>query len=1172
MRSIFLFVSLLSVIVVGPRLLADEFACQDNIDNDSDTLVDFADPDCNCPPPDLNCTANDTSAAFYQATTLLDGCFGPGDTFTAVSLGAEIETNASIRYDIGLFIPISDPDDALATGCMREYLRPAANYPNSDGDLCGNVTSSTSETYVIPTAVTLPCSDSNGDGTVNIDTITSWGQAKNTIVCDGTDVLQDIDDFNGSKCKRSLVESNISVPDIQLSCTCTPSLISVLGQTASCSLTYNNTGVGAGQFWQLEVGDDASVAGIFTGVAYGGGSAGDQTLANTDESWKPGLSGVPGRIDSSETDTMTFDYQVNSTDASLSVTPVFYPTLPLVAPSVTSAQSSIACDLNIVPNYASVVNFTAIDSREGKWISWETVGEIGSLGFKVQAQQGGKWVPVHPGIVNAKGSEGGRYTVFDQSKHRSTQYRVVEVDAHGLIRELGRLDLNQPVRRTQVRPVPGRAGGLRAPRQKIGSKRATRAALPPELIGGDRQPLRERPPRPTPQLRPIGVVVPGPGPYELTLDELATALGESREAVGRKVRNGKFRLTLNGNDIPIDASKGTVRFLVRDSLPPYLDSWTLVAEWKSGVVMERDSSNSPLSAENDTYTHHQRFEKDSFATLWLASSPTDDFWYWKYVIAGGSDDRTTVSFLTPGVIAEKSARLSVKAYSPLANTGGTSFEIKVNGHRLGNAVSYESERFDTVLMVPARVLVDGTNNIEFRAEQGYAFIDSFDLTYQRPLQPVHGFLQMKNAPTRGLTKGWTSDAVTAYAWEDGVPRSLAIGLSSGLDGTVQAKYQLSSETEVWMVDTTGWKQVAGLRLLGKRNSLGRKPIDYLLITDPTLTVGAAELASYRESQGLRTRTVFFQDIVDQIGHGNYHPSMIKEYLTLLAERPRQAPRWVVLLGDGHWDFRDINGWGGNLIPANLMNVGNQVIASDSVLGDVDGSPGSEFLIGRIPANSREDVSNYVEKLKVFEASTADWKHNIAFVADNPDHAGDYHAAAFDLSARAPNDFNRNLLLLGRTGDPGEIHSELIDQINDGTLALVYSGHGGATQLAAESILSTADMDELTNSQSPGILFAFGCLVNITTWPGVQTLPESLLFDPDGGSVAAFGATAASRHAQSHLLATYTLPEAWNGDNATLGEAVFSGLRSFIAGGGSPDIAATYSLTGDPALRLTPPQP
>jgi hypothetical protein len=85
--------------------------------------------------------------------------------------------------------------------------------------------------------------------------------------------------------------------------------------------------------------------------------------------------------------------------------------------------------------------------------------------------------------------------------------------------------------------------------------------------------------------------------------------------------------------------------------------------------------------------------------------------------------------------------------------------------------------------------------------------------------------------------------------------------------------------------------------------------DWIIITHADFTSAAQTLADHRRTwQGLRTAVVDVQDVYDEFNGGLMDQEAIRSFVRYAYENwPRPAPRYLVLLGDGHYDPRDYLG-------------------------------------------------------------------------------------------------------------------------------------------------------------------------------------------------------------------------------------------------------------------------
>ena len=128
----------------------------------------------------LNCTANDVSLFGASNITILDdGCVSQDDTVTFTA-NFQVDLTAEARYDLGIwFADDGDPNgDGAKTGTCTvatPAYEPDLPWVDLDGggDTCGDIDDDHNPLFPTIT-LTVKCSDSDGDGKLNLPYLTSW--------------------------------------------------------------------------------------------------------------------------------------------------------------------------------------------------------------------------------------------------------------------------------------------------------------------------------------------------------------------------------------------------------------------------------------------------------------------------------------------------------------------------------------------------------------------------------------------------------------------------------------------------------------------------------------------------------------------------------------------------------------------------------------------------------------------------------------------------------------------------------------------------------------------------------------------------------------------------------------------------------------------------------------
>ncbi len=342
--------------------------------------------------------------------------------------------------------------------------------------------------------------------------------------------------------------------------------------------------------------------------------------------------------------------------------------------------------------------------------------------------------------------------------------------------------------------------------------------------------------------------------------------------------------------------------------------------------------------------------------------------------------------------------------------------------------------------------------------------------------------------------------------------------------------------------------------------------DYLLIAPSELKTAAASLAGYRESQGFTTMIVDLEDIMDEFNHGRYSPKAIQAFLFHAYHRWRQPPQYVVLVGEGTYDYKDFQGFGDNLVPPLMVSTPFGLYASDNRFADVVGDDGiPEMAIGRLPVVTPEELAAVVEKLIDYEAGLRYRDRRVLLVADNADAGGNFPLDSDRIGSVLPLDLSADKIYLSEHS-LNDARQLIMDGLNQGALLVNYLGHGGVDRLANEGMFQTGDVARLENGDTLPVLTAMSCVVGQFAIPGYDSLSEALVLGNRAGAVAVWSPTGLSMNSQAVLLDEAFILSVFSGRNRTLGQSIVEAAETH---GFRTDryILDIFTLLGDPALKM-----
>ena len=327
---------------------------------------------------------------------------------------------------------------------------------------------------------------------------------------------------------------------------------------------------------------------------------------------------------------------------------------------------------------------------------------------------------------------------------------------------------------------------------------------------------------------------------------------------------------------------------------------------------------------------------------------------------------------------------------------------------------------------------------------------------------------------------------------------------------------------------------------------------------------------YRQARGLSAMLVPFDDITAEFSDGIYTPYAIKDFLEYVYQYWAQSPEYVVLVGKGTYDFKDVHEFGNNLLPPMLIQISEGIFASDNTYADVEGNDGiPEMAIGRLAASDEAELQILIDKIIAYENTDDDvWKRQVIMIADDPDAGGDFDEdsdrVASNLSAD-PYVTVEKIYLSEQT--PSVAHQMTINSITDGALAVNYIGHGGYQFLADEQILHLDDVPSLANGDRLPVFVALTCITGRYTFPDSDSLGEEMMGSSDGGAIAVWSPTGLSVNSRAVILDEEFMNAVFSDGISLLGDAVLKALESYSNRTGDKTMPGIYNLLGDPALRL-----
>ncbi len=679
----------------------------------------------------------------------------------------------------------------------------------------------------------------------------------------------------------------------------------------------------------------------------------------------------------------------------------------------------------------------------------------------------------------------------------------------------------------------------------------------------------------------VRIAVTGDGLHYLDAGMISGIFGFPTAATKNLIGRGQLSLSSRGRPVAYTPASGNAGIYFRGTVPESIFTGENVY-WLTkgrGLLMASASGDKPTAADGGTFPATSRAEVDRWPQPALFTDPAADFWVWDYLLAG-NQSLANKSFIlrTDGAIPGGTVTLTVNLLGG-ANALGPDADhhvtISLNGTAVGQGIWDGTEQATFSFPVDPALLRDGDNQVTLDAALApgvpfsFFWLDSLEMAYSRRYRAVDNELVFTGAGNRVVTvNGFTTGNIRVLDISDPYRPIVVQGLNIQADGSgFRVSFRPSSSSATYLA--TAVSRVPSIAAHNFTGLAGAKnEADYLIIAPDELVDAAASLALHRRSQGLVSKIVRLEDIYDEFNDGIAEPEAIRTFLAHVNRTWGRSPRYVVLAGNGSFDYRDYQKADDYLLPVALVNTPYGLFASDNHFADGDGDGLPELAIGRFPVTSEEEFLRQVDLIKDYEGSWGPWRERVIMTADVPDpHSGDFPADSDLVASEIPVGYTVDSIHLTE-GTFDQDRARLLNGLNEGAYLLNYIGHGGLFSLSNLGILSASDVSGLANGERRPLMAAMTCQVGRHEFPGVTTLGEALLLGEDGGAIGVWTASGLSINSDARVLDRIFVRNALDNGTATLGDAVMEALRGFGAEGGlNQYMTEIYTLLGDPALRI-----
>lgn len=574
------------------------------------------------------------------------------------------------------------------------------------------------------------------------------------------------------------------------------------------------------------------------------------------------------------------------------------------------------------------------------------------------------------------------------------------------------------------------------------------------------------------------------------------------------------------------------------------------------------------------------------------------------------DTAKTITLDPSGFVANTPVRLRlgvvVGADSP------TQFALAVNGQRAGlldiptiSGAKYDfrgQSRSDTfridairdnrALQVTASFLKRGNPSAQ-------AYLDYVGVEWQRALQ-MPTTLTWARRLAGGLVA--VQQAVnTLRVWNVTNPL-VPTGQGYVLNEAAEARWQTGPLSDYLLFTNNQLQPPASVQVIDTQNLHAQNAPDLLIVTSGAWKSEADRLAAFRQSHdNLTVLVVTAQQVYNEFGSGQPDPTAIRDAARYFYRKQPGRLRYLLLMGDATYDYRNISRL---LSPAELANTvpvyeSRESLhpvtsySSDDYFGFMGTDEGEwpetdqgnyliDLGIGRLPVKSAHEAKTVVDKLIRYstdQTQRGDWQTKVMLIADDGDynlHQSDADNLARQIERQSPTYEPERLFLdsypqqVTALGPKAPIVEQMINKaVQDGRLIINYNGHGGEAVLAEEQIVTGADIQNWTNRRYPFFVTAT-CQFGRYDDPSLVSGAEQALLSDKGGAIGLL-TTTRPVYANSNMLVDsaffWSVFRPVDGAMPRLGDMMKATKNRSLSGVNNRN----FALLGDPSMRLAYPQ-
>ncbi len=504
------------------------------------------------------------------------------------------------------------------------------------------------------------------------------------------------------------------------------------------------------------------------------------------------------------------------------------------------------------------------------------------------------------------------------------------------------------------------------------------------------------------------------------------------------------------------------------------------------------------------------------------------------------------------------------------------------------------------------ILPDNRSSLKFsftpNSTSAKGYLDYFEIIYQKELRAFNDFLLFYSKDTSAIIEyhlsGFSNSNIKVFDVSDypDMQQVTNFNMLSGGECHFQASEQQGNVSKYIAIAGDNYKTPVNPQDGENSNLHGISDgARFIIITHKNFMEAAQRLKDYRQNQArnkLSTIIVDIDQIFNEFAGGLPDITGIRDFLKYAFDNWQTAPEYVLFLGSGNYDYKNVLGYNTNFLPPYETAESFDEIyswTSDDFFVNLDADPGQkvDLATGRITCKTLEEANHVVDKIIYYENDTEKglWRNLITLVADDGYQGAVYQTDAFTRSSEnlanlyIPASYNFNKLYMAAfpivlTGNGKRMPSgnkAILNAMNEGTLIVNYVGHGAPYVWADEFIFEQGVSIPQLQNDKYFFLSAATCDFGYFDDPAFVSAAEELVIDPNAGAIASLSSTRpvfqGNNEALMYAFFTQLMKQGSDSTRGVpLGKAMFETKQDL-----TDTNSKKFFMFGDPTLRLLNPQ-